>query len=120
MAFMLLNRLTTRYGRRDDVVRNLIESGKRFDDNSRACCTSSPSPPRRKTRSGWSICGRDRARCRTPTGSLPDRAAAASAARASAYATMLVTLIALEFQISTATSEPSSATTVFTKAEVSK
>jgi hypothetical protein len=33
---------------------------------------------------------------------------------------MLVTLIALEFQISTATSEPSSATTVFTKAEVSK
>jgi quinol monooxygenase YgiN len=36
MAFMLLNRLTTRSGRRDDVFRNLIESGKRFDDNS-AC-----------------------------------------------------------------------------------
>jgi quinol monooxygenase YgiN len=36
MAYMLLNRLTATSGRRDEVVRNLTESGKRFDDNA-AC-----------------------------------------------------------------------------------
>jgi quinol monooxygenase YgiN len=36
MAFMLVNRLTATSGRRDEVVRNLIESGKRFDENA-AC-----------------------------------------------------------------------------------
>ncbi|HET9311003.1 MAG TPA: antibiotic biosynthesis monooxygenase [Actinomycetota bacterium] len=36
MAFMLINRLTATTGRRDEVVRNLIDAGKRFDDNA-AC-----------------------------------------------------------------------------------
>lgn len=36
MAHVLLNKLTAKPGKRDQVVKNLIESGKLFDDNA-AC-----------------------------------------------------------------------------------
>jgi len=36
MAHVLINKLTAKPGKRDQVVKNLIESGKLFDDNA-AC-----------------------------------------------------------------------------------
>jgi quinol monooxygenase YgiN len=33
MAYVLLNKLTAKPGKRDQVVQNLLESGKLFDDN---------------------------------------------------------------------------------------
>ena len=48
MAHVLLNKLTAKPGKRDQVVQNLIESGKLFDDNA-ACVmylvTESPDSP---------------------------------------------------------------------------
>jgi hypothetical protein len=44
MAHVLLNRLTVMPGKRDHVVRKLIESGQVFDDN------PEPAVPRRRIR----------------------------------------------------------------------
>ena len=33
MAYVLLNKLTAKPGKRDQVIQNLLESGKLFDDN---------------------------------------------------------------------------------------
>jgi quinol monooxygenase YgiN len=45
MTFALLNHLTTKPGKRDEVVQHLVESGRAFDDNAACLLYLVVSPP---------------------------------------------------------------------------